>query len=405
MSTATLAETRDRTWSPLLDAVRAPALDCLQTSLALLAEHHHGPGAHLALGARSGFAVRWGPPPSLETPAAARLAEAAALAGLHVTERREGLDGPAVRGFAADAGVLYVLADAFAMRWTPYHGLAHLEHSFLLQPDGGRWKVIDGYHNETARGVARPGVWRLTADDLDEALRGGATALTIAAGPRPVLDPAAILAANAATFAAAAADVERYLAAVRAGVTGPDPVAPLDQLVLDVWLAGRARLLHAAWLATVPGLAPASVAAAEAQAERWLRLAGESYVALRRAQRGAEIPLAVLDGVEAALRADVTVAAEIAAGLDPVRTAVEAAVRAVLQVDDETLAAAASFRDLPNFNSFRLVDIVERVESQLGVELAAEALTSAALHDLTTLTGAFKTAFQTAQPTDREADR
>src|SRR2546423_7302854 len=196
MVAATLVETRDQVWSPVLDDLTAPALDCVQTGLAALADRHHGAGAHLVLGARLGFPVSTVPgrPPTVEVPVEQRLAEAWELAGLRVAERRDGLDGPGLRRFAAEAGTLYVIADAFTMPWTPYRGQRHLEHSFVLAPG---CTVVDPYHNETQWGMARPGVWRLSDAELDAAVGIGVSALVIAAEPLPELDPAAGLARDA----------------------------------------------------------------------------------------------------------------------------------------------------------------------------------------------------------------
>src|SRR6266516_436285 len=112
MVAATLVETRDRVWSPVLEGLTAPALDCVQTGLAAIADRHHGAGAHLVLGARLDFTASIGPGrvPTVEVPVGQRLAEARELAGLVVAERRDGLDGSRLRDFAAEAGTLYVVA-------------------------------------------------------------------------------------------------------------------------------------------------------------------------------------------------------------------------------------------------------------------------------------------------------
>src|SRR5205807_3107968 len=187
MVAATLAETRDQLWSPVLAGLTAPALDCVQTGLAAIADRHHGAGAHLVLGARLGFPVSAVPgrPPTVEVPVEQRLAEAWALAGLRVAERRDGLDGPGLRAFAAEAGTLYVVADAFTMPWTPYRGQRHMEHSFVLAPG---CTVVDAYHNETQWGMARPGVWRLSAAYLDAAVGVGVSAMVNTCEKLPELE-------------------------------------------------------------------------------------------------------------------------------------------------------------------------------------------------------------------------
>jgi hypothetical protein len=392
VTTSTLIETRDHTWSPVLDGLTAHALDCIQTGLAAIADRHHGEGAHLVLGARLGFWTAPGRPPTVEVPIEQRLAEAYELAGLRVTERRDGLDGPALRRFADErADVLYVIADTFTMAWTPYRGQRHMDHSLLLLPSRDAYTVVDPYHNDTQWGPARPGVWRLPAADLDAAIGTGASAMVVTAERRPDPAPLAILADNARALADAEHDIDGYLEQVRGGVDRPDAV---DTLVLDVWLLGRSRLLYAEWLRTVQEVPAPLLAEVREQAQEWLRLAAQSYLGMRRVQRGAALPPSVVERLEELLVGDVELATRLADGLPgpvpaEVREAVVDAVRTVLRLDDSAARAADVFRALPNFNSFRLVDIVEQVETRLGVVLAAEDLTVDTLRDVDSLTRLF----------------
>jgi len=73
--------------------------------------------------------------------------------------------------------------------------------------------------------------------------------------------------------------------------------------------------------------------------------------------------------------------------VDAVRAAVLLAVQEVLHIDEPTVLAAQTLRALPNYNSFRLVDIIERVETRLNVEL--DDLTPQALRDIDSLCAAF----------------
>jgi hypothetical protein len=396
MTESTVVETRDQVWSPVLEGLTAKALDCIQTGLAALADRHHGSGAHLVLGARLGFTVR-GNPPSVEVPVEQRLAEARELTGLRVVEHRDGLDGPALRRFAADAGPLFVVGDAFGMAWTPYRGQRHLEHSVLLVPSDDRFLVVDPYHIETEWGVARPSVWRLSIADVDSAFTPGASAMAVNADCQPELDTAAILARNAETLADAEPEITRYVAMVRAGL---DPGDALDQFVLNVWLLGRSRLLHATWLATVD-LVPAPLAAeADDRAQDWLRFTAESYVGMRRAQLGSPLPPSVVERLAELLGGDIEFAARLARAVavsPEIRVTVEQAVRTVLRLDNGALSAAQAFRALPNFNSFRLVDIVELVETTLGVRLDADDLTGDALHDVDSMALLFARAARRAR--------
>jgi hypothetical protein len=144
---------------------------------------------------------------------------------------------------------MYVVGDAYSMPWVPYAGQQHMEHSFLLVATRQDTMVIDAYHNNTEWGDCRPGVWRVPSAALDGTARAGAVVVIFTADPLPRPDPAAVLAANAAALDAARPEMERYLAALRACQDG---ALALNQLVLDVWLLGRARALHAAWLASLP---------------------------------------------------------------------------------------------------------------------------------------------------------
>ncbi|GHH45257.1 acyl carrier protein [Streptomyces candidus] len=61
----------------------------------------------------------------------------------------------------------------------------------------------------------------------------------------------------------------------------------------------------------------------------------------------------------------------------------------VLGVDRAALHAAPTLTALPSFNSFRIVEIVERVEEQLDVEVEPGDLTPDNLTRLDTLTALF----------------
>jgi hypothetical protein len=299
----------DDVWSPVLAGLRADALDCLQTGLALLADRQR-PGAHLALGAP----LRYFPAGAAGQPGSAvaaslddRLAEAADLLGLRVSARWDGQDGDGLRELARHHAPLYVVADAYCLAWVPQHRQQHLAHSFLLLDAGPAQVLIaDAYQTTTTWGEARPGCWQLGLAELAAGAENGATAVTFAAGPPPALDPGAVLARNAAALEEAQPEVDRYVAAAR------DPGA-LERLVLDVWLLSRSRLLHAAWL-DGPAGRPAQAAAAAEHARAWLRLSALVFVAHRRAQRGQAASPAVLNQLDALLRADRQLAQQLADG-------------------------------------------------------------------------------------------
>ncbi|KAA2261400.1 acyl carrier protein [Solihabitans fulvus] len=367
-------ETYDRLWSPVLETLRADALDCVQANLAAVADRHNGSGAHLALGSALRFETEPGQDgaPQVASSVPYRLAAAHDLLGLRVAKRFDDVDGAALRELVGEHGPLYVIADAHTLAWTPYAGQQHTEHTFLLSASD---TVVDAYHDETPWGSCRPSVWRLSPTDFD-AMVPSATVLLLAT--EPVTARPGALADNARALADAVPDIDAYLAANRGS----------DQLVLDVWLLGRSRLLHAAWLG--------GNAEADAHAGAWLALASQTYVAWRRAKRTGALPATVLDELARLLHEDVAMAGRLAAAEpvaaaddDLVRATVLAAIEDVLRLDESIVLAARTLRDLPNFNSFRLVDIIERVESQLNVELDADDLTPQALRDTDSLCAAF----------------
>jgi acyl carrier protein len=397
----------DPLWTPILDGLRAPALDCLQTSFALLADHAYGGGRHLALGSRFAFHSRVDNDLlGVEATPDDRATEAEDLLGLRVEGRWRQLDGPRVRRLIEPGRPLYLTADAYHLSWCPYQGHEHMRHSFLaVAADTGRGRggggvtVVDAYHNDTAWGPARPGVWRLPAAEFDAALAGGAHALAVAAGPPPAIDVPAAVAGNAGRARAARPQIDRYLSTVHSQLSTVDG---LRRLVLDVWLLGRARQLHEHWLAAAR---PGAAAAMTGQAERWQQLAARSYVALRR---GRATP-GLADALAALLAEHLATLESAAATLEsagpsrtgpsrsgprdePVRAAVVGALCETLHVDQSRLRAADTLRDLPGFNSFRLVDVIDRVERRLGVEVPAAALSAADLHDVDSLCAMFASA-------------
>lgn len=395
----------DRRWSTVLDGIRADALDCFQTTFALIADRAHGRGAHLALGSRLAFAVRGHQDggPTVVASLDDRLADAQDLLGLRVTGRWTGIDGPALRALADTSAPLYVVADAHAMGWVPYAGHEHMAHSFLLSEGGGAPTAVDAYHNDTAYGPARPGTWRLTEAALDAAVAAGAEVLAVTAGPRPTLDARASLDVTAGGLREAIPEIERYVAAVRAA---PMDVAALDRLVLDVWMLARARALHVAWLGSLGTNPPGLGTAARdwrAQAERWQRLAAQTYLAARRARRRLEAPDRAIGELERLLLEDVELAGRSAQlaraasgsarpGAPDVRRVVLDELRRTFAgagEDEETGSSPRPLRDLPGFSSFRLLDVIDRIEARLEVRLDANDLTADSLRDAGTLSALF----------------
>jgi hypothetical protein len=387
-------------WSRVVRGTRADLLDCLQTNLAVIADSWYGENAHLALGADLGFRTDVGPSgaPVVVASLDRRLAEASELLGLHVAQRWDGIDGPRLRDLARERGPLYVVADAYGLGWLPYAGRQHLEHSFLVVGEGSSYLIVDGYHNSTQWGEARPGVWRLTAAELDHAVPT-ATALVVTAAGRPALDAADVRRAVARSLAEAAPAIDRYVGALRQLFSDPRIVT---QLVLDIWLLGRSRGLHVAWLATTGTVPQEALAAAAAHADDWRALTARSYLAMRRAQRGGALPGAVLDELAALLHGDLRLVHGLAPAEDrtpahhvsqadepEVRDVVVEELGAVLRVGGADLTGQRPLRALPGFSSFRLVEVIERIEARLGIEVDADELTVDNLQHLDSVHGLF----------------
>ncbi|MFG2942373.1 acyl carrier protein [Streptomyces sp. NPDC048282] len=329
----------------------AQHLDCLQANLALLADRHHGTGTHTRLGA----VLRCAPRPLTGGPLAGlltveptldqQLTDATAVLGLDVTDRR-----PPAPGEVPDTadGPLYVVADAYHLPWVPYHGTKHVEHSFLVDDDGGDTLLIsDAYHNDTQWGRARPLQLPHARDDfaaLLKTLPDGAE--TVRFTPRPLGAPP--------EPGYVPGPPPEYL---RGYAEHPDRRAALEAFTLETWLLARARRLHAAHLEEQRGAAlPEPV---REHLQRWDGLVEHAYLAFRRVDRGRAEPPGLFER-----------AAEVLAG-DSVAFGAGAAVRevvaSVLQIAEKDLGEGdLTFH--PEFNSIRMVEVVEILEERFAVE-------------------------------------
>ncbi len=362
-------------WCAALAGLRADALDCLQTTLALIADDAHGRGTHLRLGSRWSMPGRQadattGVQPGPEQ----RLAQARDLLGLRIGQRHD----PCDLARLCAAGPVYVVADAFALPWLPYHRRSHMDHGFLVESRVDDILVVDPYHNDTPWGPARPGAWALSARALRSAVGENALVASVELdnGP-PALDTTAALADNAQRARAAAPGVERYVAERRERLVDPEVIRGL---VLDVWLLGRERRLHTAWLGPDHPVAAAAIERAGA----WEQLAAHSFLALRRLERGGSVQNGLIDDIAEQLRADIRFAQECLdrsiGGPDPaLAAAVRGALGATLGLDDRDVNPQLPLRSLSGFDSFQLVRLIDRVERTLGVllpsDVAADELT------------------------------
>ncbi|MBT2383220.1 acyl carrier protein [Streptomyces sp. ISL-11] len=365
-------------------AVRAELLDCLQANLGLLADRLHGPGTHLRLGARLGFAPRPGQHglPTVEPSLDDHLADARDLLGLVVESREQGVPGTKV---AATDELLYVVADAYHLPWGPYFGNKHVEHSFLVEPedDGTGITVSDAYHNDTQWGRARPVQLRYERAELAAALDAipeGAEVVRLTAGP--------LGDAPAPERTLDARCVTDYL---RAFTEHTDRPQALEQFTLETWLLARTRRLHAAYAAGAAGAEPRLV---REHLARWDGLVEHAYLAFRRVARGRAEPPELLDRAGEVLHADATALGgtpseartegEHAAVDDRLRATVREVVASVLGLDEDQLPET-ELTGLPAFSSLRMVEIVECLETEFQVEFEAADLVPEKLHRISDL--------------------
>ncbi len=351
---------------PALTGVRAEVLDCVQSNLAVLADHFHGAGTHLRLGSK--LSSRWWPGadglPTVDPPVEEELAEARRALGLSVGERTTTtgarLAGPAL----APGEIRYALADAHEMPWLPYFGQQHMEHSFLLIAPGdadGPWTVVDAYDNDTQWGAAKPGSWTVTRAELAALRRIDLYEITARpeppARPEPRIDHAPM------------AD---YLAALDRAA---DRERALHRLTGDTWLLARSRRLHALFAADG---GPLDEPTARHLAD-WDKLVTQAYVTYRRVVRGRPEPAGTVTRLAELLEADRRIfpAPAAAAAPDPegLRDHIARVVGAVLDTDQALLRAGdVDLAALPGFTSFRMVDLIDRLEKQLDIELDADDL-------------------------------
>lgn len=354
--------------TPSPESVHANLMDCVQTNLAVLADHHYGPDAHLNLGARLTFhwQHRTGELPTVEPSLAKQIAAAEDLLGL-VARDRATVSGPELFEWAAGRDLVYVVADAYELPWVPYFGNQHMEHSFLLAPD---CTIIDAYANETQWGKATPGTWKL-----------GSQQLLLPKAEVFHFEPA-MLGLPRLTPSLDDSNVDGYIESYE---REPNRSRAVERLTLETWLLTRSRKLHAAFQ-QVHGRP------AEEMAEHlrgWDSLSEQTYLAYRRVLRGRDEPPWLVRRLADTLAADREVFARSAPNRsvhsgpltgEVLRRAVAAIASGVLGVTEARLLGGLEFTSLPRFSSFRLVEIIERLEDELGVELDPADLVPENLH-------------------------
>ena len=370
-----LSEPQGR-WATVLAGIHADALDCLQSTVAVIADASYGSGAHLALGSRWGFpALGADGSYAIQPTVAERIEQAHQIMGFQIGEPSEPLDARSLRELADQASV-YVVAEAYDLSWLPYARASvryrEMPHSFLLERAGDGYLIVDAYYADTQWGRARPGTWRMSAAEIDTAIGGTGIAVRMVPAESAIaLDRSTVLAAIATSAAEVGRAIEGYLAQVKSTLSGVERV---ERLVLDIWHVCRERLLTTRWLGDHP-----AAAAVDAATRGWQQLAGQSYLASRRTQRGAPPNPALLEDMAERLYADLALLSEFAetatAPVAPerIRVAVLAAVAEVLRLEPAEVELAGELRALPGFDSFRLVEIIDRIETGLGVPFPSAA--------------------------------
>jgi hypothetical protein len=260
-----------------------------------------------------------------------------------------------------------------------------MRHSFLAwQTEPGRLDVVDAYHNDTSWGAARPVRTELSIVDLPT----DAEAFRIGAEPLVAPDVTLVRKANERELAEALDDgvVDRFARAYR---DHDDRQAAATAFTLQTWLLARSRALHELWLRRHDEDATAFAK----HVECWRRFAERAFIAARRAQRGRRAPADLHDELTELLRLDREHAAPAddapAHSRAEVTRLVTDTAAMVLAVDAPTLAAVVDLAELPTFNSFRVVALVEQLEDVLGVELDAAVLIPHNLHSLDRLCDLF----------------
>lgn len=391
-----------------LDGVDGTVLDCVFVNLAVLAHRAHGPGSYLRLGSAPRFRPRQpsgrgvAALPTIEPTQAQRLARTEEMLGLGIANRWDGVNARNLRDITAarPGELLLAVGDAIGLDWTPYHLRQSMEHSFLVGRDADSedlW-LADAYHNDTEWGSARPFCRRCSGDDLSAAIGDTVVEVTEFRTMSPAsIDVRTALRASQRHFTSpdTASAVSDYITAYR---SAPPPTA-LARLTLETWLLARERRLHARWLMAAAGAGAESLArlaeAADQHATGWTRFAEQVFIALQRTRRNRPAPPDLYDRLAALLSGDtllarpLTLAPETPAEARSIHQTVVAVVGEVLSVDRATLLRVRTLTDLPAFSSFRIAEILERVEEALGVEVEPAALTPENLSHLDTLCSIF----------------
>ncbi len=371
-------------FGPAVASVASEDLDCLQTTFALFCDEVRGPASHEALGAHLLFpSLDPVSRPWLRAGLDQRREEARRYLGARTGQPFAPSSAEELVDFASRTSHCYAVADAYDSTWLPIAGHQHTPHSFAVTIDRPDVVVVDVYSNITPMGEATPGAWRLDGEELRQLVAGGVLLHTVGfEGDHDVAHSPAVrhdvLATAEASVALFPVYAERL---VDLAVRGDG-----DALVLDVWQLARDRRLHSRWLARHD-----ADGGRTAIDQAWRDLATRAYIVQRRAQRagGGRYDVLAAELVEL-LRRDVAELrrvhdAEEGQGADraSVERIVHVALIDVLGLEPHELEGADDLRDLPGFQSFRLLQVLDKVEGETAVSPALDSLEA----DLFTVTG------------------
>lgn len=351
-----------------LDGIAPELFDCLQVNLALLAEHHHGRDTGCRLGTSLTFAPRWdvGSLPTVAPSIAQHLDAANRWLGLAVAQVSRAAGAQFVE-IVSDGAVRFCVADAFELPWLPSFGRQHAEHGFLIERCDDAWIATDAYRNRTPWGEAEPGRWRVQLNDVHSFGEVEVEVVTLVPAP---------LAPRPSTVSVDLGAVSEY---VEAFASCADQTAAVEALTLETWLLVRSRHLHAA-ARRARGLTcePAELA----HLERWETLAEQAYIAFRRAARGQADARRVVSELQSLLEADADVfdyELDESPAPNLVERTVLRTISASFGLDARAIRHDSELRAFDNFTSMRLVEIIERIESELAVEVDAADLVASNL--------------------------
>lgn len=198
---------------------------------------------------------------------------------------------------------VYVVGNAFHMRWLPYFERRHIDHSFVIDgasEDGSVLHVADAYANRTQWGDAVPKLTELRSKKLMGILEGssgwrGAHLFVMRQNAEPErVDPDAIVEANATEIHRAVRE-DHAFARFRSWYSKrTDDVNAVAQFTLACWMVARARSLHALWLAD-----HGRKNVFDDVVSAWRRVAEFAYIMERRVAAGRPAPLAAFELLEA----------------------------------------------------------------------------------------------------------